>query len=89
VEPGTGAGEVLVQITGRSNRVFIRVVNPFHAEYAQRPGNRMALDNLRERLQLFFDAEAKMETRVADGRFEVAIEFPHITERPAGQAEAP
>ena len=89
VEPGTQAGEVLVQIGGRGNRVFIRVVNPFHAEYAQRPGNRMALDNLRERLQLFFDAEARMETRVVDGRFEVEIEFPRITERPAGQAEAP
>ena len=49
----------------------------------------MALDNLRERLQLFFDAEARMETRVVDGRFEVEIEFPRITERPAGQAEAP
>lgn len=89
VEPGTEIGEVLVQIGGRGNRVFIRVVNPFHAEYAQRPGNRMALDNLRERLQLFFDAEAKMKTRVLDGRFEVAIEFPRITERPAGQAKAP
>jgi hypothetical protein len=29
-----------------------------------------------------------METRVAEGRFEVAIEFPRITERPAGQADA-
>src|SRR5476649_37452 len=83
VEPGIEAGEVLVQIGGRGNRVFIRVVNPVHAEYAHRPGNRMALDNLRERLLLFFDAEAKMETRVADGRFEVKIEFPRITERPA------
>ena len=87
VEPGTEAGEVLVQIGGRGNRVFIRVVNPFHAEYAQRPGNRMALDNLRERLQLFFDAEARMETRVVQGRFEVEIEFPRVTERPAGQSE--
>ena len=88
VEPGTETGEVLVHIEGRGKRVFVRVVNPFHAEFAHRPGNRMALDNLRERLQLFFDAEARLETRVEDGRFEVKIEFPHITERPAGQAEA-
>ncbi len=88
VEPGTEAGEVLVQIEGRGKRVFVRVVNPLHPEFAQRPGNRMALENLRERLTLFFDAEATVRTREADGRFQVDIEFPHVTERPAGQAEA-
>jgi two-component system sensor histidine kinase AlgZ len=87
VEPGTGIGEVLVHIEGRGKRVLVRVVNPFHPEQAHRPGNRMALENLRERLQLFFDAEARMEMRVAEGRFEVEIEFPHVTERPAGQGE--
>ena len=89
VEPGTEAGEVLVHIEARGQRVLLRVVNPFHAEFAHRPGNRMALDNLRERLQLFFDAEARMDIREADGRFEVEIEFPRITERPAGQSETP
>ncbi len=89
VEPGTEPGEVLVRIEGRGQRVFIGVVNPLHPEFAQRPGNRMALENLRERLTLFFDAEATMNTRVADGRFQVEIEFPYITERPAGQSEAP
>ena len=88
VEPGTQAGEVLVHIEGRGKRVFIRVVNPFHPEYAHRPGNHMALDNVRERLQLFFDAEARMDTRVVEGRFQVEIEFPHLTERPAGQGES-
>ena len=87
VEPGTGVGEVLVQIEGRGKRVFVRVVNPVQAENAQRAGNHMALDNLRERLQLFFDAEATFETREKDGRFEVRIEFPRVTERPVGQAE--
>lgn len=89
VEPGTDAGEVLVQIEGRGERVFVRVVNPLHPGHAHRPGNRMALDNLRERLTLFFDAEARVSTREADGRFQVDIEFPHITERPAGQPETP
>jgi two-component system sensor histidine kinase AlgZ len=88
VEPGTGVGEVIVHIEARGKRVLVRMSNPFHADHAQRPGNRMALDNLRERLQLFFDAEARMETRVLGDRFQVEIEFPHITERPAGQEEA-
>jgi two-component system, LytTR family, sensor histidine kinase AlgZ len=83
VEPGTEAGEVLVSIEARAKQVLVRVVNPFHPESAHRPGNRMALANLRERLELFFDAEARMRTRVAEDRFMVEIEFPYITEQPA------
>ena len=36
-----------------------------------RAGNHMALDNIRERLMLFFDAEAKLETRIEGGRYRV------------------
>ena len=43
----------------------------------QRAGNRMALDNIRERLALFFDAEARLETRIANGRYRVDIEIPY------------
>lgn len=87
VEPGTEAGEVLVRIEGRGERVYVRVVNPIHPGSPHRPGNHMALDNLRERLMLFFDAEAKVATRELDGRYQVDIEFPHITSRPADQVE--
>ena len=88
VEPGLGSGEVVIHIEARGERVLVRVANPFQPQAAQRPGNRMALDNLRERLELFFDAEARLGTRVAHGRFEVQIEFPHITEMPALAGEA-
>ncbi|MSP97582.1 MAG: histidine kinase [Betaproteobacteria bacterium] len=87
VEPGTGIGEVLLHIEARGQRVLVRLVNPFQPETVQRTGNRMALDNLRERLALFFDAEARLATRISEDRFEVEIEFPYITDRPAGQGE--
>jgi two-component system sensor histidine kinase AlgZ len=40
----------------------------------------MAQENIRERLQLFFDAEARLVTRVAAGRYVVELEMPY---RPA------
>ena len=43
----------------------------------QRAGNRMALENIRERLQLFFDAEARISTQAAAGRYCVEIEIPY------------
>jgi two-component system sensor histidine kinase AlgZ len=80
VEPSTGAGEVLVRIERRGNRVLVRIENPYVEVEQQRAGNRMALENIRERLALFFDAEARIDTRAADGRFRVDIEMPYRTE---------
>src|SRR5436190_1514578 len=77
VEPGTGAGEVLVSIERRGDRVLARIENPYVEEQQHRAGNRMALENIGERLALFFDAEARIETRISDGRYRVEIEIPY------------
>lgn len=80
IEPGTGAGTVVVHIERRGARVLARIENPYFEEHARRAGNRMAQANIRERLQLFFDAEARLSHRVAGGRYLVEVEMPY---RPA------
>ena len=80
VEPGTATGEVLVRIERRGDRVLARIENPYVADQQRRVGNRMALENIRERLALFFDAEARVETRVEGGRYCVEIEMPYFTQ---------
>jgi two-component system sensor histidine kinase AlgZ len=77
VEPGTGPGEVLVRIERRGERVHATIENPHLEAGNQRAGNRMALDNIRERLALFFDAEASIATQTANGRYRVDIEIPY------------
>ena len=77
VEPGTDAADVLVHVERRGNRVLARIENPFLPAEVQRAGNRMALENIRERLQLFFDAEARISTQAAGGRYRVEIEIPY------------
>jgi two-component system sensor histidine kinase AlgZ len=77
VEPGTGVGDVLVRIERRGDRVLATIENPHLEAGGQRAGNRMALENIRERLALFFDAEARLETRIANGRYRVDIEIPY------------
>jgi len=54
-----------------------RIENPYHEGAPAQPGNRMALENIRERLALFFDAEARIETRISDDRYRVEIEIPY------------
>jgi two-component system, LytTR family, sensor histidine kinase AlgZ len=77
VEPGTGVGDVLVRVERRGDRVLATIENPHLEAGGQRAGNRMALNNIRERLALFFDAEARLETRIANGRYRVDIEIPY------------
>jgi two-component system sensor histidine kinase AlgZ len=79
VEPGAGEGRVLVRIQRRGARVQACVENPYIEEHAHRQGNRMALENIRERLQLFFDAEAGIQVRIAGGRYIVEMEMPYRT----------
>jgi two-component system, LytTR family, sensor histidine kinase AlgZ len=79
VEPGTEPGDVLVRIERRGDRVFARIENAVADAGPERVGNRMAMDNIRERLALFFDAEARMDARVHAGRYCVEIEMPYRT----------
>jgi two-component system sensor histidine kinase AlgZ len=81
VEPGTATGEVLVRIERRGDRVLARIENPYVEEQQRRAGNRMALENIRERLALFFDAEALIRTSANGARYRVEIEMPYRPER--------
>jgi two-component system sensor histidine kinase AlgZ len=81
VEPGTAAGDVLVHIERRGERVHAVIENPYIEAEQRRAGNRMALDNVRERLALFFDAEAHLEARPLGDRFRIDIEIPYRAAR--------
>jgi len=78
IEPLEGGGEVAIGVAATKEEVVIRLSNPFRAGGDHHSGNRMALANIRERLQLHFDAEASMRSSVQDGRYEVVIRLPYI-----------
>lgn len=77
IEPGIGAGVVEVHIERRGERLSLQLSNPYHEDYQHRQGNRMALANIRERLQLHFDLEASLDTRIAGDRYEIGIVMPY------------
>jgi two-component system sensor histidine kinase AlgZ len=79
IEPGVAPGSIEVSIERRNDRLWLQLTNPYHADYQHRQGNHMALANIRERLQLHFDVEASLNTRIADGRFEIGIAMPYRT----------
>ena len=77
IEPGIGAGVIEVRIERRDDRLSLQLSNPYHEDYQHRQGNRMALANIRERLQLHFDLEASLDTRIAGDRYEIGIVMPY------------
>ena len=85
VEPAAGISDILVRIELRGDRVQARIENPYHDAAPPQPGNRMALENIRERLRLFFDAEATLESRIEGGRYRVEIGIPYRSGGAAAQ----
>jgi len=77
VEPSAGPAEIVLGVRREGDVVHVEISNPFHAERDHHNGNRMALENIRERLMLFYDLEARMETQARDGIYRVRIQVPY------------
>ena len=78
VEPLGDTGEIGIRLARQQDRVEISVTNP-RGRDGHSGGNQMALANIRERLLLFFDLEAMLETQAAADRYSVRIELPYRT----------
>jgi len=92
IEPLGGPGEILVRLARRQDRVEILLSNP-RGNDGHSGGNQMALANIRERLLLFYDLEANLETQASADRYTVRIELPYRMEkrhasRSAGRRDA-
>ena len=77
IEPGLTAGTIEIRIGKEGDRVVVGLSNPYYAEHQHRQGNRMALANIRERLQLHFDAEAKLNAGVDGERYRIDMVMPY------------
>ena len=80
IEPLREGGEILIHLSRDRNEVHLLLSNPYRKSHDHHHGNRMALSNIRERLALHFDAEARLKTRVTDNLYEVHIVIPYRTE---------
>jgi two-component system sensor histidine kinase AlgZ len=69
-----------VSIVGKrvDDMLQIEVRNPIPAQagYGEREGNRMALENIRQRLELAWPGRARIETEQSDGEFCARLIFP-------------
>jgi two-component system, LytTR family, sensor histidine kinase AlgZ len=71
-----GNCDIEVRVRQRGFQLEIGVSNPIAREPVQREGNQIGLNNIRGRLALIYDLEARLETRVRRGRFELTMSIP-------------
>jgi len=81
IEPSADTGTVEISIERAGERVRVEIANPVTTTPPVRPGNQMALSNVRERLMLLYDIEAELKTGIANDRFRLQLEFPYRRER--------
>ena len=63
IEPSGEGGTVRIRFARSGDELQIDLANPCHGQASTHSGNQMALANIRERLALFYDLEARLETR--------------------------
>ncbi|MFT4101292.1 MAG: histidine kinase [Burkholderiaceae bacterium] len=81
IEPNSTEGEIVIRISKPGERVRVEIVNPVGSVALARPGNQMALSNVRERLMLLYDMEAELRTSSDGQLFSLFLEFPYRKER--------
>ncbi|MCE5181113.1 MAG: histidine kinase [Betaproteobacteria bacterium] len=81
IEPATEPGEIVINIYRARNQVHLVLTNPYPTQGSHHAGNKMALANIKERLELHFDAEASLITQIGDNRYQVHIVVPYMSEK--------
>ena len=78
IEPRTESGVIYIDIYLRNDQVHALLRNPYQREGAHHAGNKMAMENIRERLSLHFDVEASLTATQLDDSYQVHIIIPYL-----------
>lgn len=77
VEPSANGGSVLISGRYRRDRINLSVRNSLPSgQRAEREGNRVALQNLRDRLAVLYGDDAGLVVGLVDGEYQVRVHFP-------------
>ncbi len=78
IEPLPGGGTVTLHGELDGNQVRVTVTNPIdaHVQLTRHAGHRMALNNIRERLQLAYAQKGELKIEVNEHTYRVTLSFP-------------
>lgn len=76
IEPAPDGGTLRISIARHDDELRLCIENPVNAEFRHVGGKQMALANIRERLALYYDLEARLHIESEENRYEVCIFLP-------------
>ena len=76
IQPLTGGGVVRIAAAIEQGRVVLRVGNPKQEGASEHQGNRMALDNIRHRLEALHGPSVSVSARSQQQHYEIEISYP-------------
>ena len=83
IEPLTQGGCINIALRSNGDELQIKVENPcLQRSEGRHRGNKVALLNIRERLDLLFDVEARYQVESGKDFYRVEIALPYVKERP-------
>jgi len=83
IEPLPQGGSINVTLRRAGDELQLKVENPCLPQGEGRHrGNKVALSNIRERLDLLFDVEARYQVETGKDFYRVEIALPYVTKRP-------
>ncbi|MEY2633023.1 MAG: hypothetical protein RIR00_1677 [Pseudomonadota bacterium] len=76
IENSPDGGDIHIHLACRQGWLDIEIDNPLPAQPAPSSGFQMALANIRERLALYYDLEARLDIHETPGQFQVHLRLP-------------
>jgi two-component system, LytTR family, sensor histidine kinase AlgZ len=76
IEPLAEGGKIVINLHTNAQELLLRISNPLSSRPDKSGGNKMALKNIRERLRLHYDLEARLKQYEAQGQYVVEITIP-------------
>lgn len=76
ISPSTLPGTLLIEVRVDEHHLYLRIENPLPDRPAARTGQRIALDNIQQRLAICFGGEAYLNTYATPERFTAELVLP-------------
>lgn len=80
IEPLAGGGTIDIRLYRSGRKILLEMYNPRQEQGSHHTGNKMALNNIRERLDLQFDIEASYTAEAGRDFYRVQVLLPYLKE---------
>ena len=80
IEPSGTPATLSVRFARKGAELLIEISNPIPPNISptkHQQGNKMAIDNIRERLMLFYDLEGRLEIEITPSQYRVRVRMPY------------